>query len=151
MSFTPKTWNTGDRVNASDMNRIEQGIADGGGGAVIITDNGTALDKTYAEIYDLVNSGTPCYIKYNAEGSTTDLDNDYAYSVRLLPVVAVHKYNNAYRVFALDTTPAYISNTTDLATAGVWVYQASTSTGYPTFMRRTMTENQYATSYANRY
>lgn len=35
MSFTPKTWNTGDRVNASDMNRIEQGIADGGGGGTV--------------------------------------------------------------------------------------------------------------------
>lgn len=32
MGYTPTTWNTGDTITASALNKIEQGIADGGGG-----------------------------------------------------------------------------------------------------------------------
>lgn len=32
MSYTPTTWNTGDTITASALNKMEQGIADGGGG-----------------------------------------------------------------------------------------------------------------------
>lgn len=32
MSYTPTTWTTGDTITASALNKIEQGIADGGGG-----------------------------------------------------------------------------------------------------------------------
>lgn len=34
MSYTPKTWHTGDTVTATDLNNIENGIADAGGGGV---------------------------------------------------------------------------------------------------------------------
>ena len=36
MSFTPKTWGTGDTVYPSDLTRLEQGIADGGGYDLVI-------------------------------------------------------------------------------------------------------------------
>lgn len=32
MSYTPTTWNTGDTITPSALNKIEQGIAEGGGG-----------------------------------------------------------------------------------------------------------------------
>lgn len=32
MAYTPTTWTTGDTITASALNKIEQGIADGGGG-----------------------------------------------------------------------------------------------------------------------
>lgn len=31
MSYTPTTWNTGDTITASALNKMEQGIAEGGG------------------------------------------------------------------------------------------------------------------------
>ena len=43
MSFTPKTWGTGDTVYPSDLTRIEQGIADGGGYDLVVEyDDSTA-------------------------------------------------------------------------------------------------------------
>lgn len=35
MSYTPTTWTTGDTITASAMNKIEQGIANAGGFAVV--------------------------------------------------------------------------------------------------------------------
>lgn len=32
MAYTPTTWNTGDTITPSALNKIEQGIAEGGGG-----------------------------------------------------------------------------------------------------------------------
>lgn len=32
MAYTPKTWGTGDRVRTTDLNHMEQGIANAGGG-----------------------------------------------------------------------------------------------------------------------
>lgn len=36
MSYTPTTWTTGDTITASAMNKIEQGIAEGGSGYDLI-------------------------------------------------------------------------------------------------------------------
>lgn len=139
MSYTPTQWNTGDTITASALNKIEQGIANAGSGsgAVIVTDNETALDKTYAEIYDLVNGGTPCYIKFNVYGSVQDLDTDYAYHVRLMPIVGVLKYDDVYRVYATSDEWTVVSNLPYVGVSGVWTYQASASNAYPTFFRKT--------------
>lgn len=39
MSYTPKTWTTGNRVTTTDLNRIENGIVNAGGGNPFITFN----------------------------------------------------------------------------------------------------------------
>lgn len=136
MSYTPTTWNTGDTITASALNKIEQGIADGGGGgATIITDSSGTLDKTYAEIYNLVNSGTPCYVLFNANGSSSDLDSDYNYFIVLLQVISVFKYNDVYRIFCGSTMANEVDNISYLGTPAIWTYQASVSSGYPTFLR----------------
>lgn len=36
MAYTPTTWTTGDTITASALNKIEQGIANGGGGNIPI-------------------------------------------------------------------------------------------------------------------
>lgn len=45
MSYTPTTWTTGDTITATKLNKIEQGIADAGGGGlgidVIVYINGS--------------------------------------------------------------------------------------------------------------
>lgn len=150
MSYTPTTWTTGDTITASAMNKIENGIANAGSG-VIITDNGTALDKTYAEIYDLVNSGTPCYIKYNIGASTTDLDTDYAYRVRLMPISFVYKYDTEYRIMASAIEETAVSSTYYLGTASAWIYQVSVSTDYPTFHYKVYPNHTSLTKYNSRF
>ena len=79
MSFTPKTWNTGDKVYPADLNRIEQGIANAGGSswdAVIRlthADNSgqdtpanltpSIVSGTYSDLYNKVsNGGCPCIL-----------------------------------------------------------------------------------------
>lgn len=106
-----------------------------GGGAVIITDDGTALDKTYAEIYDLIESETPCYISYTVGKSLQDLDSDYTYSVNLLPVVAVSKYDTVYRVYA-SATKGYVVQSNTVGLPSVWTYSAASSQEYPSFFRQ---------------
>lgn len=135
MSYTPHEWQNNEFITAEKLNHIEEGIAAGGGGAVIITDNGTQLDKTYAEIYNLVNSGTPCFILYDLGKSVSDLDSDYSYYVKLMRVTTVYKYSDTYRVFASSSSYAYISGTPYLACPSIWIYTASNSDSYPTFLR----------------
>ena len=36
MAYEPKTWQCGEVVTADDLNRIERGIAEAGGGALIV-------------------------------------------------------------------------------------------------------------------
>lgn len=63
MSYTPKTWHTGDTVSASDLNHLEQGVADaGGGGILVITDTDGTLDKTWREISDAITAKKLCLI-----------------------------------------------------------------------------------------
>ena len=55
MSYEPTTWKSGDTVTSAKLNKIEQGIANaGGGGAFVVSaDIGTGtLDKTWQEVID---------------------------------------------------------------------------------------------------
>lgn len=62
MSYTPTEWKSGDTVTSAKLNKIEQGIAAGGGILIAhIIDNGNnpqTLDKTWQEIHD----ADICYI-----------------------------------------------------------------------------------------
>ena len=51
MSYEPTNWKDGDLVTSAKLNKIEQGIAAGGGVLVAHDEDGT-LDKTWQEIYD---------------------------------------------------------------------------------------------------
>lgn len=56
MSYTPTTWHGGDVLSAEAMNKIENGIANAGSGALEVQvsgdENGAVMDKTWQEIYD---------------------------------------------------------------------------------------------------
>lgn len=60
MAYEPTNWKTGDVVTSEKLNKIEQGIA-GGGGVLVAhyTVEGTTLtlDKTYAELLEASESG----------------------------------------------------------------------------------------------
>ena len=59
MSYTPTSWSTGDTITAAAMNKIENGIANAGGGDILfdigVEDN--ILDKTWTEILTALSSG----------------------------------------------------------------------------------------------
>lgn len=65
MAYTPKTWECGDTITAEDLNHIEQGIANSGGGTEplivhVSFDESTGvitLDKTWKEIRDVFATG----------------------------------------------------------------------------------------------
>ena len=138
MAYTPTTWVTGDTVTATKLNKLEQGVANAGSAAIITEANNGTLDKTFAEIYDLIHSGTPCYIKRLTDESTSDLDSDYAYYIQLMPIVAIHKYNEDYRIYSSHAMGSVNqSSTYYIGTPAVVTYQASSSAGYPTFLRTT--------------
>ncbi len=52
MSYEPTTWKDGDLVTSAKLNKIEQGIAAGGGVLVVHTNDEGVLDKTWQEIHD---------------------------------------------------------------------------------------------------
>lgn len=59
MSYDPTNWQTGDVVTSQKLNKLEQGVADAGGGGLLIvnmtmTGDAMTLDKTWQEIYDAV-------------------------------------------------------------------------------------------------
>lgn len=67
MSYTPTNWNTGDTITAAAMNKIENGIANAGGGKydaynyiISQVDNGTpVLEKgEWSDIYDALQAKT---------------------------------------------------------------------------------------------
>lgn len=141
MSYTPTTWTTGDTITATAMNKIENGIANAGGGTggVIINDTSGTLDKTFAEIYDLLNNGTPCFIRwvYNQTTDLEDLEGEYTYSTELIPIISVYKYNESYRIAACCTNFGTVSNDHFIGMPTIWTYKVETSvSNYPTFFRR---------------
>lgn len=84
MSYTPTTWTTGDTITASAMNKIEQGIANaGGGGLAHYTNTSGTLDCTYNDLVADITAGRLPYIS-DTEASivfgtlvTLDSANDY--------------------------------------------------------------------------
>lgn len=61
MSYEPTTWKDGDLVTSAKLNKIEQGIAAGGGILIahtLIDGFSVMLDKTWQEIHD----ADVCYI-----------------------------------------------------------------------------------------
>ena len=151
MSYTPTTWQTGDTITATAMNKIENGIANAGGGTggVIINDTSGTLDKTFAEIYDLLNNGTPCFIRwYRTEVS--DPDEEYSYQYVLIPIVAVYKYNDTYRIAAsttlFDTLSQYF-----VGIPTIWTYSVTVSTGYPVYVGRVVINSNTLTCETTQY
>lgn len=96
MSYEKQTWVNGDVITDDKLNHMEDGIANAGGGGLLITatydsgTNKTVMDKTWKEIKDAMNAGIPCTV-YEDNGETEQnwypvgmlSDNNGTYSVKV--------------------------------------------------------------------
>lgn len=112
MAYTKTNWTNGDLITASKLNKMEQGIADGAsGGVMVITETynpeaGTGtLSATWQEINDSIASDAVPFVK-NVEGDT----------VRLSLVDFVEIADNLYSVYVNERQ-----------------YKADTPSDYPVF------------------
>ena len=153
MAYTPTTWNTGDTITASAMNKIENGIANAGGGGALIC-NATfsggewVLDKTVQEIYDAMESGTPVYVTCAYGVPLTD----YASNKFFAPIIKIYTYEYAevIRIVATwtNTTSPATGDGTFLHGPATAVFSASGMNAYPTYYR-TVTVNSSSLTAVN--
>jgi hypothetical protein len=99
MSYTPTTWTTGDTITASALNKIENGIANAGGGGgydaeiYVYHDNSSGhnneisiVSGNFASLYAMIQDATPPHVLLRVwddlsnEYYTTDLVSIYVYS-----------------------------------------------------------------------
>ena len=99
MAYTPTNWKDGDIISAEKMNKLEQGVAEGGGGVLLVnvTEGGSTpiahsaspmllgvpssitftADKTYAEVDAAVKAGKMVYLVYQGNYIPLDLVATY--------------------------------------------------------------------------
>lgn len=95
MSYTPTQWKDGDLVTSAKLNKMEQGIANGSGGSLIVHANeqtGT-LDKTWKEIYDAMQEQYVCIVM-NHEA------NNFIQS-QIASIESVHSNGQIYALIAI--------------------------------------------------
>lgn len=76
MGYTPTVWQTGDIVSSEKLNKNEEGIA----GAyeivylsTVVDDDTTTLNKTFKEVYDLVDAGKTVKLKTIIQEDATEV------------------------------------------------------------------------------
>ena len=106
MSYTPTTWANGDVVTATKLNKIEQGIAEGGGSLVVHarwndSEGWTELDQTLNTIVSAFVSGTPVVIlgQYELSGTWTTAE---AYIVRYINYIHMIDDSNYSKEISTD-------------------------------------------------
>jgi len=116
MSYTKTTWQDGDVISADRLNNMENGIANAAPMVIVngtMNSNGIVLDKTWQEIYDIVNNKIPVYICYNYNHS----DDDYGVIMEKVTVVSysnsgyIVNADNSYFADSSSDYPAQLSVT----------------------------------------
>lgn len=113
MSYEPTNWKDGDLVTSAKLNKIEQGIAAGGGvliaHIILNGENPPTLDKTWQEIHD----ADACYIierddehanRYLVRGTSID-DGEYlvgVFTFTSFPQTFVAASSNDYPTLVID-------------------------------------------------
>lgn len=83
MSYTPTSWTTGDTITASALNKIEQGIANAGGGgggteiSYTIESDLMVLDASYNDLKQILLSGSTPYILLTLDGEGFEVVERY--------------------------------------------------------------------------
>lgn len=96
MSYEPTTWQAGDTITSSKLNKMEQGIAAGGQITVVhFTQDGNLLitDKTWQEIYNALEYG-PVYTIVT--GELANMFTQQSNSILLGQLRTVYQSGNSY-------------------------------------------------------
>ena len=124
MSYTPTTWKAGDTVTSAKLNKMEQGIANGGGTFVITAsvglDSTSTLNKTWQEIYNAAETHQNIVLIY-----TSDSHIAYQYFLE------IYVQSESYCVRFLER------NGSELTTVE---WTALSANAYPTFSFAVATE-----------
>ena len=128
MSYTPTTWATGDTITASAMNKIENGIANagGGGGFDLVIKMSTTSPQSYstfevvsgdtaANLYDKLLDGTPLTIMIlgyisSAGYVTTAPWIGYAHTTSVPDTIFINGTGNTFDAWPSYYTLQYDSN-----------------------------------------
>ena len=150
MSYTPTSWNTGDTITASALNKIENGIANAGSAMICTSSYSSSagnyvLDKTVQEIYDALLSGTPVYIKFVYGNFTSYVGNLY-----LAPIVKIFNYNytDTIRICAMKPSSStyIVGNKDSVFTPSVMIFSATGVNDYPVFYTDLYVPTNYVTN-----
>lgn len=109
MSYTPTQWKDGDLVTSAKLNKLEQGVANGGGIMVIHEDENGILDKTWQEIY---NGGFGVIM--------AEMPDSF---LMYAPITQI--FNNGNNLFSIVTIGVTSEG------VGAVLYQTQSSNGYP--------------------
>lgn len=88
MSYEPTVWKDGDLVTSAKLNKLEQGVANGGGNNIVMgvmdENNNLTLESTWQEIWDN-NCTTVCFDFINNKTfcPIIQISNDNSYSVMI--------------------------------------------------------------------
>lgn len=100
MSYEPTVWQTGDVVTAEKMNKLEQGVANSGGGGfllvhVLVSVSSATMDKTWNEINEALDNGIPAFAQ-TIDGDKVNIDSIYSATINDGQyVVYAFSYENA--------------------------------------------------------
>lgn len=112
MPYTPTEWSRGDVVTSEKLNKLEQGVAEAGGGSgggflKVGIDDEDALDKTWKEIHDALLAGY--YVVISFEPITGIVATNR--------IILTNQTENSYEVtaaeIAQDGNLAFITYATD--------------------------------------
>ena len=74
MSYTPHTWTSGEVVTASKMNALEQGVGNATQQPLVCVPDGDGiLNVTFGTLYERFMSGSPVYLKADANPNDSQL------------------------------------------------------------------------------
>lgn len=125
MSYEPTTWKDGDLVTSAKLNKIEQGIANGSGGTLVVHlawsegETVATMDKTWQQIYD---ADSVVAIDRHEEDGTLLLEHYSIYGV----YHAMDEYSVAAKLEG-DSPMQFIAETAD--SYPVWTDGSSGGSG----------------------
>lgn len=99
MSYTPTVWNTGDTITAEKLNKLENGVASGGGIFVVpvtatippVGDNPYSTEVAFADVQNAAVNGKVL-----------------VYSIRTIYAGELRKIESAFGVYDVEAQEVYI-------------------------------------------
>lgn len=113
MGYTPTTWQSGDTVTASALNKIEQGIANAGGAVLLTpvidtTNEIIRLGYSYNELESLIRSGYSLIFYMSNELKELITDGEDSGSAYYLDIIIQYDSNQSEYLFS----PAHLMDFT---------------------------------------